>query len=351
MLRVVEGLGVLFLLSLFFAYLLAPAVAAIRGNVRVGRRQRPISRATALLILYAILTVPVALVWRFSSDAVTHWIHVTAPTTVDLLFTGANLQTLDRTLAHVPLPDAARLVVRDRAGAAIRLLEREARSTLHDLIDAAPHAPWLAVAPVLAFLLLTVAPGFRRSTLRILPHGHLQWRAEEYARDVNSALAGYVRAQTAAAMIVGVCCVAGFALIGIPSAVSLGVSAGVLELVPALGPMTAFLIAAARAGNRLVAVIVFLISLRIIQDYAIYPRLIRRGMHLSTLVVILTIWIGAGLAGAGGVILAIPVAGLLSVSARHWREYREVERLVRAHARAHRSEATSRSEGSQPSQR
>ena len=69
-------------------------------------------------------------------------------------------------------------------------------------------------------------------------------------------------------------------------------------------------------------------ALRIVQDYVVYPRLVRRGMHLSTPAVILTIWIGAALAGAAGVILALPVAGFLSVSLRHWREYREIERLV-----------------------
>jgi predicted PurR-regulated permease PerM len=52
-------------------------------------------------------------------------------------------------------------------------------------------------------------------------------------------------------------------------------------------------------------------------------------MHLSTPAVIVTIWIGAALAGAAGVILALPVAGFVSVSLRHWREYREIERLVR----------------------
>ena len=212
---------------------------------------------------------------------------------------------------------------------AIRYIEREARSTLHDLIDAAPLAPWLAVAPILAFFLLTLAPGFARSTLRIVPHGHLQWRAEEYARDVNSALAGYVRAQTAAGVIVGAMSVAGLVLLQVPSAVSLGVAAGVLELVPALGPMTAFLVTITQAGDRLLAVVAFLAALRVVQDYVIYPRLIRRGMHISTTAVILTIWAGAVLGGAAGVILAIPVAGFLTVSVRHWREYRQIEQLIR----------------------
>jgi predicted PurR-regulated permease PerM len=185
---------------------------------------------------------------------------------------------------------------------------------------------------VVAFLLLTLAPGFRRSTLRVLPHGHLQWRAEEYLRDVNSALAGYVRAQAAAGVIVGVLCVVGFALLRLPSAVSLGVTAGVLELVPAIGPLTAMLVAGTQAGDRVWEAIAFLGALRVVQDYVIYPRLIRRGMHMSTPAVILTIWFGAVLAGAAGVILAIPIAGFLSVSLRHWREYREIERLIRAAA-------------------
>jgi predicted PurR-regulated permease PerM len=51
-------------------------------------------------------------------------------------------------------------------------------------------------------------------------------------------------------------------------------------------------------------------------------------MHLSTVAVILTVWAGAALAQAPGVIVAIPIAGFVSVSIRHWREYREIERLV-----------------------
>ena len=38
--------------------------------------------------------------------------------------------------------------------------------------------------------------------------------------------------------------------------------------------------------------------------------------------------IGAVVAGAAGVIIAIPAAGFISVSIRHWREYREIERLL-----------------------
>jgi predicted PurR-regulated permease PerM len=327
MLRAIEGTGVLLLLSFFFAYLLAPAVPPIRRRVRIGHRRRPISDAAAILLLYVVIFVPGALAWRISGPAVKRWIAVTAPAGIERLFAHGPIVPLDKTFDHVPLPSNGRETLRRGSVWLAAALERGTRATLAELVEAARYAGWLAVTPLIAFLLLTGAPVFQRSALRVLPRGHLQWRLEEYLRDVNSALAGYVRAQAAAAVIVGTACVAGFVLLGAPAAIPLGVVAGILELVPAIGPLTVLLIATSQAEH-VMPLVLFLAALRLVQDYFVYPRLIRRGMHLSTLAVILTVWTGAVLAQAAGVILAVPVAGLLSVSVRHFREYRDIERLV-----------------------
>jgi len=331
--RTIEGLLVLLLLSVFFAYLTAPAVAAIRQRLRVGPRQRPLSNTTALVLLYGNLVLAIVVVWRFSADGITHWVQATAPAAVEDLFSSARAEPIERLISMAPIAPTTRAGVKVRVDGVLDYIEQKVRNTLQEMIAAAPYALWLAATPIVAFALLSGAPGFQRSALRVLPRGHLQWRGEEYLRDVNSALAGYVRAQTAAALLVGACAVAGFAVLGLPSAVSMGVAAGVLELVPAIGPFTTFLMTATQAGDRLWLALIFLVLLRILQDYIVYPRLLRRGMHLSTTAVIVTVWIGAVVAGAAGVILAIPAAGFISVSARHWREYRDIERLVREHAR------------------
>src|SRR5262249_19279170 len=137
MLRTIEGLGVLLLLSVFFAYLMAPAVAGVRRRVRTRGRPRPVSRAAALFPLYIVLCVAVALPVRFAGDATAGWVHETAPSSVDRLFSGANSAALDRSIARSPLPEATRGLLRPRVAAAVRYIEREARNTLHDLIDAA----------------------------------------------------------------------------------------------------------------------------------------------------------------------------------------------------------------------
>jgi predicted PurR-regulated permease PerM len=327
-----QGGSVLLLLSMFFAYLLAPAVGIVSRAVRTGPRRRPLPRGAALALIYVLLAIPVALAWRFASGPIATWVRVTAPGAVDHLFTGGDLDTINRLIASAPAPASARPMMMRRTGSVIGYIQREARTTLNTLIDAARFVAWLAVTPVLAAILLTVWPSFRRSTLRVLPRGHLQWRGEEYLHDVNSALAGYIRAQAAAGVIVGSLCVAGFVVIGVPSAVSMGVAAGILELVPGIGPVTTLLIAVTQAGDRALAVIAFLVALRVVQDMVVYPRLIRHGMHLSTPALLLSLWTGAALGGAAGIIIALPVAGFLSVSLRHWREYRAIERLVRSSA-------------------
>ena len=324
-LQILQGGGVLLLLSVFLAYLLAPALPPIRRRIRIGRRRRPISDAAAIVLIYFAVFVPGALLWRQAEPAIRHWIDVTAPRAVDRLFAGDSVAPIER--AFAPLPGALRTPLTRSSIGVADTIEHSARGTLAELITAARYAAWLGVTPIVAFLLLTGAPAFQRSALRVLPHGHLQWRFEEFLRDVNSALAGYVRAQAGAGIIVGAICVVGFLLLGMPSAIALGVLAGILELVPAIGPLTVLLIATSQT-DRVVSVVLFLAVLRFVQDYVVYPRLIRRGMHLSTIAVIVTVWIGAVFAGAAGVVIAIPAAGFLSVSVRHWREYREIERLL-----------------------
>jgi predicted PurR-regulated permease PerM len=331
--RIVQGASVLLLLSIFFAYVLVPIVDAARRRARFGRRRRPASRAAVTLTLCVVIWASAFLVWKAAAAPIRHGITVVAPSAIDRLFSGRDNQPLDAVLRRIPpaMPLRQAVVISTHGG--IAYLEREVRATFDDLVAASRNARWLVIVPIVAFCLITMAPGFRRSAQRLLPHGHLKWRAGEYLRDVNSALAGYVRAQLAAGLIVGAACSVGFTLLGLPYALPMGAAAGVLELVPAIGPVTVLLIATSQAGRGALVVAAFLLSLRVAQDYLIYPRLIRRGMHLSTPVVVVAIWCGAAFAGAAGVVLAIPIAGFSSVSLRHWMEYRAIERVVRNHAR------------------
>jgi len=315
--RLLQAVCLIALLAVFFAHLIAPVVDAIRRRIRLDPRGRPLSRVSAIVLLYLVLFVPSVIAWRRATGPIDRWVHVTAPASIARIF-GAQRQ-----------PSSANSRTARATIAFFRYVEGQVKAALDDVVGAARYVKWLAIVPILSFVLLVYAPMFRRSALRVLPHGHLQWRGEEYLRDVNSALAGYIRAQLVAGAISGVVCTAAFGLFGLPSGLSLGVLAGILELVPVIGPLTIMVMAAAEAEH-VFGVLLFLVLFRGVQDYLVYPRLVRRGMHLSSLAVIVSIWCGATLNGAAGVVLAIPFAGFLSVSYRHWREYHAIERLIRS---------------------
>ena len=56
--------------------------------------------------------------------------------------------------------------------------------------------------------------------------------------------------------------------------------------------------------------------------------LISRALHLHPLAIVVALWAGAALGGLVGVCLAVPLVGIMQVTHRHWREYREIEALV-----------------------
>jgi predicted PurR-regulated permease PerM len=191
----------------------------------------------------------------------------------------------------------------------------------------------LVLIPILSFFLLKDADSFRRSALAMLPRGRLRWRGDEFFEDINSTLAAYIRAQLTACVVIGAICSLGFALIGFPSPLVLGVLAGMLEFVPLVGPLSVaillVLLALLQSGlGMALVVLLFLGVLRVVQDYVIYPRIIGHGIHLHPLAVILAILAGAEIAGVAGIFLAIPAIAILTVSYRHWLEHRGSETIA-----------------------
>jgi predicted PurR-regulated permease PerM len=129
-----------------------------------------------------------------------------------------------------------------------------------------------------------------------------------------------------------VLCTIGFLLIGVPYALLFGVVAGLLEFIPLVGPLAValgvILVASFHSINQAMWVLAFLGALRLAQDYVVFPRLVRRGIHMHPLGVILAILSGAELAGIAGIFLAIPAVAVLSVMHRHLLEYRGSGGLV-----------------------
>jgi predicted PurR-regulated permease PerM len=323
------GVLLIVFLSFIATYLIAPAVERLRHAASGTRYGRPVSRSLAVLAIYGAIAAAVFPAWTLGGHRLRN-----AVDRMNTLVPGHTARFIDQVRAterwsdQIALPPA----VRDTLGTVTRRVSRsvqqETSALSAEIAGIRRLVPWLSTVPVVAFLLLTKWTRFRRSTTRVLPTPHLQWRGNEFLRNVNSLLAAYTRAQATSGVIIGVLCWWGFAAMGLPYPGTLGLAAGLLELIPLAGPIVVAVVATAMAPGSAVPVLMFLAGLRLVQDYAIYPRLISRAMHLHPLAVVLALWAGAAIGGLVGVCLAVPIVGLLQVTYRHWREYKDIEDLV-----------------------
>ncbi len=330
----ITGIILLLVLSIFFAYLVSPMVEFLRRPRTVGKRKMEIPKAGAIALAYLIilsgLVFAVFVILpslsnqfpEFADQAKGYWKSLGEKTQQIIEYSRSR---------RMPAP------VVDAVNNAVPKVVEKVSATATEFASSAlgyvVYIPWLVLIPILAFFLLKDAEGFRRSALLMLPRGRWRWRGDEFFQDINSTLAAYIRAQLTACLFIGVVCSIGFTLLGLPGGLVMGVLAGFFEFVPLVGPVTiavlAALLAMFHAGPfNAFLVLLFLGILRIIQDYAVYPRLIGQGIHLHPLAVIFAILAGEKLAGVAGIFLAIPVVAILTVSYRHWMEHRGSEGIA-----------------------
>lgn len=143
--------------------------------------------------------------------------------------------------------------------------------------------------------------------------------AEELLSKVETHLGAWIRGQVALSLIIGIAVYLGLISMTIPYAVPLAIIAGVLEVIPNIGP-TVSMIPAAIVGFTISplhggAVILLYFLIQQLENNLIVPFVMKKAVGLNPLVTIVSLMIGFKLGGALGAILAIPivVAGRVTV--------------------------------------
>ncbi|MBA3321566.1 MAG: AI-2E family transporter [Pyrinomonadaceae bacterium] len=334
-LYLLEGVILLVVLAIFFAYLISPLVQMVQRPFKLqDGRERMMPRAVAIGIVYLLIfgSIGIAL-YLLVPRLGTQMNEFVKQSPAYLTNARARAASLNRYYESLNLPIAIRDEVNEAVTGgfdrATTYIEEETPGLVAKVLF---NLPFLILIPILAFFLLKDADSFRRSALQLLPRGRLRWRGDEFFQDVNSTLAAYIRAQLTACLLIGVICSLGFFLLGVPYWLALGIIAGLFEFIPLAGPLVvavlAALVASFNSPALAAAVLAFLAVLRIVHDYVIYPRIIGQGIHLHPLAVVLAILCGEQLAGLAGIFLAIPVVAIVSVTYRHWMEHRGSSGLV-----------------------
>ncbi len=298
--------------AIFFAYLVYPVVD--RLNTRM-------PRALAILVVYAGIVLVLVIAGWLIVPGVSNDVAA-------LLHNYPALASKVQQYVNDPQnPILTRLPPSIRAET-IKLPEDAAAwARLHG-IEAAGHALSILVGTFAAFATFIIIPliaayllldidRLRNSVLRVVPSS--RWAAAlDILADIDGVIGGFIRGQLLVAACVGILLTIALLFMHVPYAFLLGLIAAVGDLVPYVGAVLTFIpaVAIALLNNGLLngfIVAVLFVGIYELEGHLIAPAIVSRQVKLTPLMVLLAVLVGAELGGIAGMLVAVPIAGVLRV--------------------------------------
>ena len=332
------------LLLLFIALLVATAIEPVVNWLRRG----PFSRSAGILIVYSGLFLVLGLIgyimFSVFISQLGEFRSGLARSVVDMR---ASVQDIDNSF----LRDQGRIFL-DVAegfvggvGSAPQTEEEKIEAVTATALTVAEIFFALITIFVVAFYWLSERTLIKRSLMSWLPAKRAN-RVRRVWDDIEIKVGGWVRGQITLMLIVGAASAVGYFVLGISFWPALALFIAIAEAIPLIGPYIgtapAVLIAITQTENdglpallgmdpinpllRGLLVVVFAVILQTIEGNVLIPRVMKNSVGISPLAVIISILIGATLAGLAGALVAVPLTGALQVIMADIKAARESER-------------------------
>jgi predicted PurR-regulated permease PerM len=154
-----------------------------------------------------------------------------------------------------------------------------------------------------------------------------QPRVRRILHEIYRTVGGYVSGNLLISVIAGVSSGIVMWIAGVPYAAALGLLVALLDLIPLAGATIAaiavVLVAIAASGVTAAVIVgVFFVVYQQVENHVIQPLVYGRTVQLSPLAVLVSVLVGAQIAGVLGALAAIPVAGTIQVLLLEWRRGR-----------------------------
>ncbi len=305
-----------FIWAAVLAYLLAPLVSWLCKHSRL-------HRFWVTLILMCFFVGGMVLLFTFGYPPLSRELEGLRQSLPSIV---SNLESTVGEFAQVDLFGLEAVI-----GTSGELLAGALDSVTSQMVDAALEIALHVVELLLKFLLclfttfylLLESKRFGVWARRIVPAPYRNELAA-LGGQVDRMLGRFIRGELMLVLIMSVATYIGLKLLGVPYALVLAPVAGVLELIPFIGPFMAATPAVLLAlvypspfgwspvVNAIVVALMYTV-LRHIEDYLIIPNVVGRYVQLNPVLTLFAILSGGALFGISGMLLAIPTAALLRI--------------------------------------
>lgn len=164
---------------------------------------------------------------------------------------------------------------------------------------------WLLEGEVATRFVLLAIPAARRDSAR------------EFLGDIQRKVGAYTRGLVILSLIVGGSAGVAYAIIGLPNVLFLGVFAGVMEVVPLIGPLLgaipAVLIAVSTSPDKVIWVIGAYVIIQFAESHFIVPKVMDRAVGVNPVASLLAFIAFGSIFGFVGALLAVPLAAVIQL--------------------------------------
>jgi predicted PurR-regulated permease PerM len=180
----------------------------------------------------------------------------------------------------------------------------------------------VVVTPVVAFYLLYDWDRMVAKVDSLIPLHHRE-TVHALAREMDDAIAGFVRGQTAVCLILGSFYAVGLTLAGLNFGLLIGLASGLVTFIPYVGSMSGLVIATGVAVAQfwpeytpiLTVLGIFFVG-QFLEGYVLSPKLVGESIGLHPVWLMFALFAFGYLFGFVGLLIAVPLAAIIGVLAR-----------------------------------
>ncbi len=169
---------------------------------------------------------------------------------------------------------------------------------------------------VIAFYLVIEQSALKKMFRYVVPRQHMAY-VELMIDRIQYKLGRWVLGQLFLGVVIGVAVGVVLWLLGVKYALALGLLAGILEVLPIIGPLISgvlgTLIALSQSFVLGIGAFIAYIVIQQLENQILVPNIMKKATGLNPLVVLIAVLLGGRLAGIVGVILSVPIATIISI--------------------------------------
>jgi len=179
--------------------------------------------------------------------------------------------------------------------------------------------PSLLLVPYLTYFMLSDSARLKKYLIKSVPNAFFEKALLLFSR-LDASLQNYFQGLLLLTLLDAVSLSLGLAFLGIGNAIWLGLATAVLAWIPYLGSAAGCVVVVLVAATDFpekpwmaYACLILFLIVRLLDDYAYLPLTVGRKLHVHPLLSVLMLFLGGMAAGATGLVLALPLFGVVAV--------------------------------------